>query len=460
MKGFVPTPASVVDLMVEKLFTIDSPRADTTLLDPGCGRGAFVDGVIRWCAAHDVPIPRIRGIESDMAHVRFLRERFSEVASVEIINEDFLAAHEGSYDFIIGNPPYVSITALSETEKELYRRSFFAAKGRFDLYLLFLEQALRLLKPCGRLVFITPEKYLYTETAAPLRKLLSKHRVEEFHFLDEHTFAGFVTYPLVTTVNADGPTEVSRVIERDGSKRSIAWTPGEFSWIPVIRGAPHSNPSLKLADVSVRISCGIATGADSVFVVRNSALPAELHPYAYPSVAGRDIVSCELPALERSLLVPYDSTGTLLPERQLGSLGEYLSVPSRRAKLLARTCVLSKPWYAFHETPPLKHVLRPKIICKDIGAAPFFVVDRTGVVIPRHSLYYIVPRSADRIDELAEYLNSPVARRWLRDHCQRAANNFLRLQSHVLRHLPLPPSLATMATQVELEVPLSSRRYA
>jgi hypothetical protein len=48
MRGFVPTPDAVVDRMVEKLFAHRSPKADEMLLDPGCGPGAFISGVIRW----------------------------------------------------------------------------------------------------------------------------------------------------------------------------------------------------------------------------------------------------------------------------------------------------------------------------------------------------------------------------------------------------------------------------
>jgi hypothetical protein len=100
------------------------------------------------------------------------------------------------------------------------------------------------------------------------------------------------------------------------------------------------------------------------------------------------------------------------------------------------------------------------VLCKDIGAKPLFVVDHEGAIVPRHSVYYIVPAQPERIDELAEYLNSDAAANWLRDHCQRAANGFLRLQSHVLKKLPLPPSLESLASQLEFDVAGLGRRSA
>lgn len=102
-----------------------------------------------------------------------------------------------------------------------------------------------------------------------------------------------------------------------------------------------------------------------------------------------------------------------------------------------------KPWYAFHETPPLLDILQPKILCKDISSRPYFLVDEAGTLVPRHSVYYIVPTEASRIHELCEYLNSETVLTWLVANCQRAANGFLRLQSHVLKRIPLPERLVS-----------------
>jgi len=141
------------------------------------------------------------------------------------------------------------------------------------------------------------------------------------------------------------------------------------------------------------------------------------------------------------MLIPYSDKGRLLSETELGKLGDYLRQPQRREMLLKRSCVVRKPWYAFHETPPLAEILRPKILCKDITRNSFFVVDETGMLVPRHSVYYIVPKDPSRIYEIADYLNSGTVRSWLISHCQRATNNFLRLQSHVLKQLPIPEEL-------------------
>ncbi len=438
MKGFVITPAHVVDLMVDKLFRGRPPFEGAQLLDPGCGTGEFIEGVLRWCIIHGTPVPAITGVESDPQHVATATDRFARVRHVRIVQADFLCSESPRSDYVIGNPPYVPITGLSTAERDQYRRSFSTARGRFDLYLLFFEQALRLLKPNGRLVFITPEKYVYVSTASPLRQLIHAYHVEELHFLREDTFPDLVTYPLVSTVVRDAGAARTRVILRTGRSRTVRQPSQAGSWMPLIRGVSARSSAVTLSDVCTRISCGVATGADSVFVVPNSQMPKNLARFARPTIAGRQLSPSRELCLTHSMLLPYTRDGTLLPEQSLGQLGEYLAEPARRAKLLARTCVAYKPWYAFHETPPMRDLLRPKILCKDIGVAPHFSIDREGAIVPRHSVYYIVPASPHRVRELAAYLNSSPVRQWLRNHCQRAAKGFIRLQSHVLKRLPVP----------------------
>jgi hypothetical protein len=86
----------------------------------------------------------------------------------------------------------------------------------------------------------------------------------------------------------------------------------------------------------------------------------------------------------------------------------------------------------------MQDLLQPKIVFKDIEKEPRFWAEREGDVIPRHSVYYLVPDQGVSFDELLEYLNSPIAQEWMEANCQRAANGFLRLQSRVLRQLPVP----------------------
>ena len=441
-RGFVTTPGAIVDWMVERLFRDRPPTARQKLLDPGCGTGAFIAGVLRWCRRRGLKPPQITGVEVDSRHIPILQEQFRSARAVRILEGDFLGSGAEQYDFIVGNPPYVAIGQLSETERNHYREQFAAARGRFDLYLLFFEQAVKQLRLGGRMVFITPEKYLYVESAAPVRRMLAGQNVEEIRLVREDTFGDLVTYPTITVVTRGAPGR-TRMIDRDGEELLADLPTDGRSWLPTITGSVGSKGGPVLADICSRISCGIATGADGVFVRLTATLVDGIRRFAHPTISGREL-SPDSAALHSrfSMLIPYTNQGELLALEELGPLEDYLKQPILQARLRRRYCVSRKPWYAFHETPNLAEILRPKILCKDIGERPQFWMDREGRIVPRHSVYYIVPRVPELLKPTLEYLQSMTAQKWLRQNCQRAAKGFLRLQSRNLQRLPIPDSLA------------------
>jgi adenine-specific DNA-methyltransferase len=441
MKGFVETPSETVDLMVERLFKNARPRKNSRLLDPGCGHGALLQGVLRWCQRTGSPCPEIVGIDSDPAKLRRAKRNLASNNRVSLLRGDFLARDIGTFDYIIGNPPYVAIEGLSEIELSRYRKCFETASGRIDLYLLFWERALKILRPSGRVVFITPEKFTYVETARPLRRLMSGFQIEEICYTPEDTFPGFTTYPVITVLSNTDSQRATTIRPRSGTRYSVHLPEAGDSWQPIINKSPTLRGTRTLADVTLRISCGVATGADKAFLFNCSDLLPGLVDFVRPTIGGRELHQGKEVLPNRCLLLPYDETGKLLPLDQLGAAADYLEQKHVRARLEARTCVRRKPWYAFHETPPLEEMMRPKILCKDITKYPHFWIDHDGTVVPLHSTYYIVPAAPQSLGAIAAYLNSRDACSWLVANCQRAANDFLRVQSSVLKRLPVPDEL-------------------
>jgi len=441
LKGHVPTPDGLVDEMVERLFDEARPNPEDALLDPGCGGGAFIAGVLRWCEANRAPVPKITGVELNPSLAAKARKRFAAYPAVNIIQADYLLSQaKTTYRFIIGNPPYVSLGNLGgDVQRDKYRKRFKTARGRFDLYMLFFERSVEELAQNGRLVFITPEKFLYVAAAKELRCLLARQAaVSSIKLAPEDAFPGFTTYPAITTLDRESIEQPTAVQLRCGMNRKVMLPSCGESWWPHLLGEQATAVGPLLGEVCVRVSAGVATGADEVFVQKVDELPAQLRAFSRPAVAGRDLATgMPLPTPHRAILLPYRDTGDLLPKAELGALGRHFARTCIKDVLNRRTCVKRKPWYAFHDNFPAD-ILRPKILFKDITKQPYFWVDRTGDIIPLHSVYYIVPEREDQLDSLCDWLNGAEVRRWLEANCQRAANGFLRLQSSVLRRLPVP----------------------
>ena len=142
MKGQVLTPPRIVIIMIEKLFQKRNPRSNDRVLDPGCGDGTFIKGILEWCQKNGIKSPQITGVESDIQIFQRARESLRDYENVTLINKDFLLNEFGTYSFILGNPPYVRVEDIEESKKRIYRRKFSTAKNRFYDILWGLEDRL------------------------------------------------------------------------------------------------------------------------------------------------------------------------------------------------------------------------------------------------------------------------------------------------------------------------------
>jgi len=80
----------------------------------------------------------------------------------------------GGFDVVIGNPPYGDYFSKQEKEYLLtkYSNSF---SGTFDMYIMFFEISLHLVRTNGKLCFITPNTFLDYAQFSGLRKILLEH---------------------------------------------------------------------------------------------------------------------------------------------------------------------------------------------------------------------------------------------------------------------------------------------
>jgi len=78
------------------------------------------------------------------------------------------------FDAVIGNPPYINIMLVNDDEINFFTNAFNTAFRRFDLFVLFSERALTLLKVDGYHAFIVPDKILSETYAKMLRGMMLK----------------------------------------------------------------------------------------------------------------------------------------------------------------------------------------------------------------------------------------------------------------------------------------------
>ena len=107
----------------------------------------------------------------------------------------------GGFDVVIGNPPYVRMELLKPVKPYL-QEHYVVAADRADLYAYFFERGAKLLKPGGRLGYISSSTFFRTGSGENLRLFLTDGVGIEsvVDFGDIQVFEGVTTYPAILTL--------------------------------------------------------------------------------------------------------------------------------------------------------------------------------------------------------------------------------------------------------------------
>lgn len=504
--GTVYTPAHLVELILDLAgYTPDGALESRTLLDPACGCGVFLEHAVlrlaeRWRGLQASPgtgsdvrsflemvESTLFGLDLDdraaALATELVRHSVGEVVGSENVPEGFFATNirQGDFleagwtqldlfepkpaqrfHFIVGNPPYVTTTRLSAREKSSLRGRFVTAHGRIDLYSLFFERALQIVEEDGIVAFITPDKFLTSESAVPLRKLLASRGMirSVARFRSHRVFHRAATVPCVTVIQksrAHGPVGYleCRDVQAEKSKdRRIAIEKNIRLSPPPARGEAWHFFDPKIGDIAAslkgehptlqqisrRISAGIATGRDQIFVVPHK-VAEDLEPdLLHPAVRGQDLRAFEIARPDSWVIIPYVHDGEGPP--RLVELKEYARIRSylhtHRRELEARHCVRrwGNPWFDIHDPWTLNVTAEPKILFPDIANSNRFAFD-PGKLCPLHSAYYILPKDVDP-QYLTALLNSSPLEFLIRLHAPLVKDGFSRYRKQFLKTLPVP----------------------
>lgn len=107
----------------------------------------------------------------------------------------------GGFDVVIGNPPYVRMEHLKPIKPYLAEH-YVVADDRTDLYAYFFEKGVQILKPGGRLGYISSSTFFKTGSGENLRTFLGDGvGIEDVvDFGDVQVFEGVTTYPAILTL--------------------------------------------------------------------------------------------------------------------------------------------------------------------------------------------------------------------------------------------------------------------
>ena len=362
---------------------------------------------------------------------------------------------EGGFDIVIGNPPYVRMELLKAFKPYLETR-YEVVSDRADLYCYFYERGLRLLKPGGRLGYISSNTFFKTRAGKPLRRYLLREATIEsvVDFGDLQIFEGVTTYPAIVVLKRGTAPRGHEL--RFRQVVALPETNFEASWVEAAAGFPQAalderswelesapfhalrnkirsgKPTLK--EVYGSPLYGIKTGLNAAFVIdtdtkeRLCAEDPRSRQLLRPILEGKDLKRWRAEPRGRWLIyIPKNRVNI----QNYPAIRDWL-LPFRE-KLEKRAT--KQEWFELQQAQEAytPHFERAKIAYRDIAVHAPFHLDRTGSYLETTGFAMPVCDHS-----LVSLLNSKVLWFMFKSLAPRARGNYFRIKAQYLEQLPIP----------------------
>jgi hypothetical protein len=389
---------------------------------------------------------------------------------------------DGGFDAVVGNPPWIMVQAIDDSNRRYYREQFEAAHGKFDIYGLFIEQGLNILKTDRPLGLIVSDKFLAARYGDSLRDLIiTRSAIQEIiDYADLPLFGEAVNYSLILVLRAGAPSgehsfmatvfpsqegavsshigHIATDLESSDCSETFEvlqgqLEQGEFWDLMALRyqdilldAQGISDP---LAEYCQVICKGVWTGRKEVFVdylteetVEDYGISAEL---LLPVVDGRDIHRYYYDAdVGKRILYPYrvsDGQLELVDIDDYPGAKEYLE--SYRSELEDRRSwgqditQAGRAWYEIWNPSP--HLQKPKILTQDISNYNKFALDGDGGLLAMDTCYALILNEELNVSPhfLLSVLNSNFLTFIFSLHSPKIRGGFHRYKKQYLEPLPI-----------------------
>ena len=264
-------------------------------------------------------------------------------------------------DYVVGNPPYCKVHDLTQEQRDKYKKFCGDSKGTFDSYVMFFWIGIQMLKPQGKLSYITPSSWTTSLYARELREYLRKYSaiISIIDMKHEKVFDNATTFTMITEIGNKTHNEITPVYEYNNGTLKLINNSHISQYMYDDKFYFKNNQTLNVikeintvkAEEVFEVKNGFATLKDKLFIGDMSEMAGILDDpnIIFCTKASKNIL--------QSIIYPYDKDGKPVKF-------EKLSKPIQ-TKLLERAKKLEidttkEGWYLYGRNQAINDIQRDK----------------------------------------------------------------------------------------------------
>lgn len=458
----VYTPDNCVSILLDEV-RYTSNLYGKKVLENSCGSGNILRRIVsRYICdarANGYSNEQIKhGLESDVTGIEVDSEALIEckrrltytakefgISGVKwnLLNQDALDYNVCDYDFVIGNPPYITYHDLAIHEREKLRIRYSSCqKGRFDYCYAFIEQSINNMQQHGKLAYVLPNSILKNVWAKDLRTLLHDHVHTIIDLRNQITFEDVTLSPIILIVEKDASSEnITFKCENENTTlripraqlQSVSWAFGNY--------IPHTQH--RFGDY-FSVSNSVATLFNKAFLIEKYTILNDLYIETQNHRIERSILrpAMSIKASKRRngpyIIFPYRFVDEQLHHYEEDNFRHLF--PNAHQHLLFYKEQLDKrdvdknaKWFEYGRSQAIFHINRRKLIISNVITGHVNTVLADEDSIPYAGLY-IVPIGKYTLEQAQAILQQTDFLNYVKQHGVPTTKNSYRISSKLVEN--------------------------